>query len=139
MARCGECDARSAAAANQHKQLRSRCASLAGRRFESAGAGSPARRARGSFHGTYSGGRMMNATSIESSKPLESFDGSSLAAVMSTGQLLRAYLIEARFECLRMFRVLGFSIPFLVLPAALYLLFGVVLFGETVRNDPATG
>jgi ABC-2 type transport system permease protein len=82
---------------------------------------------------------MMNATSIESPKPFGSFDGSSLAAVMSTGRLLRAYLVEARFECLRMFRVLGFSIPFLVLPAALYLLFGVVLFGDAVRNDPTTG
>ena len=76
---------------------------------------------------------MMDATLIESPKPFESFDGSSLAAVMSTGRLLRAYLVEARFECLRMFRVLGFSIPFLVLPAALYLLFGVVLFGEPPR------
>ena len=81
----------------------------------------------------------MNATSIESPKPFESFDDSSLAAVMSTGRLLRAYLAEARFECLRMFRVLGFSIPFLVLPAALYLLFGVVLFGDAVRSDPTTG
>jgi len=82
---------------------------------------------------------MMNATSIESPKPFESFDGSSFATVMSTGRLLRAYLVEARFESLRMFRVLGFSIPFLVLPAALYLLFGVVLFGDAVRNDPTTG
>jgi ABC-2 type transport system permease protein len=82
---------------------------------------------------------MMNATPIENSKPFDSFDGSSLARVMSTGRLLGAYLAEARFECLRMFRVLGFSIPFLVLPAALYLLFGVVLFGDAVRNDPTTG
>src|SRR5208282_2619956 len=87
----------------------------------------------------------MNATlfetpnTFESPKPFDKFDESSLAAVMSTGRLLRAYLAEARFECLRMFRVLGFSIPFLVLPAALYLLFGVVLFGDAVRNDPATG
>jgi ABC-2 type transport system permease protein len=38
-----------------------------------------------------------------------------------------------------MFRVLGFSLPFLLLPVALYLLFGVVLFGDAVRTDPATG
>jgi ABC-2 type transport system permease protein len=82
---------------------------------------------------------MMNATSIENPKPFDNFDGSSLAAVMSTGRLLGAYVSEARFESLRMFRVLGFSIPFLVLPAALYLLFGVVLFGDAVRNDPTTG
>jgi ABC-2 type transport system permease protein len=87
----------------------------------------------------------MNATSLqspnafESPKPFDPFDDSPLAGVMTTARLLRAYLAEARFECLRMFRVLGFSLPFLVLPVALYLLFGVVLFGNAVRNDPATG
>jgi ABC-2 type transport system permease protein len=88
---------------------------------------------------------MMNATSIESLKPFDPaksphrFDQSPHSAVMSNARLLRAYLAEARFESLRMFRVLGFSLPFLVLPAALYLLFGVVLFGEAVRNDLAAG
>jgi ABC-2 type transport system permease protein len=80
-----------------------------------------------------------NSTSFESPKPFQPFDGPSLANVMSTGRLLGAYLAETRFECLRMFRVLGFSIPFLVLPVALYLLFGVVLFGDAVRSDPTTG
>jgi ABC-2 type transport system permease protein len=80
-----------------------------------------------------------NPGTFESPKPFRSFDDASLAAVMSTGRLLSAYLAEAKFECLRMFRVLGFSIPFLVLPAALYLLFGVVLFGDAVRNDPTAG
>src|SRR5271167_4769776 len=82
---------------------------------------------------------MMNATSIENPKPFDNFDGSSLARAMPTGRLLRAYLAEARFESLRMFRVLGFSIPFLVLPVALYLLFGVVLFGDAIRKDPVAG
>jgi ABC-2 type transport system permease protein len=94
---------------------------------------------------------MMNATSFENPNPFESrkpfdtaksfnsFDPLPRSAVMSNARLLRAYLSEARFESLRMFRVLGFSLPFLVLPAALYLLFGVVLFGEVVRNDLAAG
>jgi ABC-2 type transport system permease protein len=87
----------------------------------------------------------MNAASFdspnafESPKPFNTLDESSFNAVMSSGRLLRAYLAEAGFESLRMFRVLGFSLPFLILPAALYLLFGVVIFGEAVRNDPATG
>ena len=87
----------------------------------------------------------MNATSLEtpnafgSPKHFDNLGGSSHDAVMSTGRLVRAYLTEARFESLRMFRVLGFSIPFLVLPVALYLLFGVVLFGDAVRSDPAAG
>src|SRR5208282_847683 len=87
----------------------------------------------------------MNATlfetpnTFESPKPFDKFDESSFSAVMSTGRLLRAYLTETRFESLRMFRILGFSLPFLILPVGLYLLFGVVLFGDAVRNDPATG
>ncbi len=87
----------------------------------------------------------MNATSIENPKTLESprpfapIDDSSFADVMSTSRVLRAYFTEARFESLRMFRILGFSLPFLILPAALYLLFGVVLFGDAVRNDLAAG
>ncbi len=87
----------------------------------------------------------MNATSFENPNSFDSPESfhsvgeSPVSAVMSSARLLRAYLTEARFESLRMFRVLGFSIPFLVLPAALYLLFAVVLFGDAVRNDPAAG
>jgi ABC-2 type transport system permease protein len=80
-----------------------------------------------------------NPKAFESPKPFSAFDESSFDAVMSSGRLLRAYMAEAGFESLRMFRVLGFSLPFLILPAALYLLFVVVIFGEAVRNDPATG
>jgi ABC-2 type transport system permease protein len=80
-----------------------------------------------------------NPNAFESPKPFDYFDDSPLAGVMPTGRLLRAYLTETRFESLRMFRVLGFSVPFLVLPAALYLLFGVLLFGDAVRSDPTTG
>jgi ABC-2 type transport system permease protein len=81
----------------------------------------------------------MNATSFENSKQFDQLNDSSLTCAMSSARLLRAYLTEARFESLRMFRILGFSLPFLVLPAALYLLFGVVIFGDAIRNDPATG
>jgi ABC-2 type transport system permease protein len=86
-----------------------------------------------------------NPNSFESPKPIDSphsFNDSGespVSAAMSKARLLRAYLTEAKFESLRMFRVLGFSLPFLILPAALYLLFGVVLFGDAVRNDPAAG
>jgi ABC-2 type transport system permease protein len=61
------------------------------------------------------------------------------APVMPGRRLLRAYLVEARYEFLRMMRVLSFSIPFLVLPAGLFLLFGVLMFGDEVRKDPAIG
>jgi ABC-2 type transport system permease protein len=57
-------------------------------------------------------------------------------AEMPGSRLLRAYLTEAKYESVRMLRMPGFSIPFLLLPAALYLLFGVVLFGEALRGDP---
>jgi ABC-2 type transport system permease protein len=81
----------------------------------------------------------MNATSFENPNAFTTSGEAALRALMPSGRLLRAYLTEARFESLRMFRVLGFSLPFLVLPVALYLLFGVVLFGDAVRNDPAAG
>lgn len=58
---------------------------------------------------------------------------------MSTGKLLRAYLIEAKYECLRMLRTPAFAIPFLGLPALLYLLFAVVLFGDSLRMDVRAG
>jgi ABC-2 type transport system permease protein len=51
----------------------------------------------------------------------------------------RAYLVETRYECLRMLRAPGFAIPFLGLPVLLYLLFAVVLFGDAVRADPGAG
>ena len=74
-----------------------------------------------------------------STTAFEAIQESSFPAVMSPGRLFRAYFTEARFESLRMFRVLGFSIPFLILPVALYLLFGVVLFGDAIRKDPVAG
>lgn len=53
--------------------------------------------------------------------------------------LWRAYAIEAKFESLRMLRAPAFAGPFLVLPAALYLLFGVLLFGSQIAKDPKAG
>jgi ABC-2 type transport system permease protein len=55
---------------------------------------------------------------------------------MSNGRLLRAYLTEAKYECIRMLRSPAFAGPFLGLPVALYLLFGVLLFGDALRKDP---
>jgi len=50
----------------------------------------------------------------------------------------RAYAVEAKFESLRMLRAPAFAGPFLLLPAALYLLFAVVLFGPALAKDPKT-
>jgi ABC-2 type transport system permease protein len=50
----------------------------------------------------------------------------------------RAYAIEAKYESLRMLRAPAFAGPFLLLPAGLYLLFGVLLFGSEVAKDPKT-
>jgi ABC-2 type transport system permease protein len=58
---------------------------------------------------------------------------------MSRGRLLGAYLAEARYETLRLLRTPAFAIPFLGLPALLYLLFAVVIFGPAVGKDPHTG
>jgi ABC-2 type transport system permease protein len=39
----------------------------------------------------------------------------------------RAYLAEAKYECIRALRAPGFSVPTLLLPAAFYLFFGVLI------------
>lgn len=52
---------------------------------------------------------------------------------------LRAYVMEAKYECIRMLRVPGFAGPFLALPVALYLLFAVLLYGAAIAKDPKAG
>jgi len=58
--------------------------------------------------------------------------------IMPTGRLWRAYWMEAKYESLRMLRAPGFAGPFLGLPVLLYLLFAVLLYGDTVSKDPKT-
>lgn len=49
---------------------------------------------------------------------------------------LRAYVLEGKYELLRMLRTPAFAGPFLVLPVALYLMFAVLLFGAQIGKDP---
>ena len=58
------------------------------------------------------------------------------AVPMSTGRLLRAYGTEAKYECIRLLRSPAFAGPFLGLPVLLYLLFGVLLYGDALAKDP---
>jgi ABC-2 type transport system permease protein len=58
------------------------------------------------------------------------------AVPMSTGRLLRAYWTEAKYECIRLLRSPAFAGPFLGLPVLLYLLFGVLLYGDALAKDP---
>lgn len=46
------------------------------------------------------------------------------------------YVTEAKYESLRMLRSPSFAVPFLMIPAMVYLLMGVVFFGQALRNDP---
>jgi len=55
---------------------------------------------------------------------------------MPSNRVRRAYAIEAKFESLRMLRSPAFAGPFLLLPAGLFLLFGVLLFGAELAKDP---
>jgi ABC-2 type transport system permease protein len=59
------------------------------------------------------------------------------AVEMSSARLWRAYLTETRYECLRALRAPAFSIPFLLLPLVLYMLFGVFLAGSMSHGDQA--
>lgn len=51
------------------------------------------------------------------------------------GRLLRAYLMEAKLETLGALRTTGFAIPFVVVPVAIYVLFGVVINGNAGSNS----
>jgi len=55
---------------------------------------------------------------------------------MTPGRVRRAYVIEAKYECLRMLRAPAFAVPFLLLPAGLYVMFGALLFGSAMAKDP---
>jgi ABC-2 type transport system permease protein len=46
------------------------------------------------------------------------------------GRLLRAYLHEAKMETVAALRTPGFALPFIAVPVAIYLFFGVVINGD---------
>lgn len=61
------------------------------------------------------------------------------SSAMSRMRVLRAYWIEAKYEFLHMLRAPVFVIPFLVLPPAIYLFFGVLIAGQQTHANPAIG
>jgi ABC-2 type transport system permease protein len=67
----------------------------------------------------------MNATTV-----MDLSGDLSRAAAMPPGRLFRAYFTEAKYESIRMLRMLGFALPFLVIPVALYLFVGLFLGKE---------
>ena len=56
---------------------------------------------------------------------------------VDAARTLRAYAMEAKYEFVRILRLPGFVLPFLLIPVALYLFFGIVLSGGA--KDPKTG
>jgi ABC-2 type transport system permease protein len=58
------------------------------------------------------------------------------SATMPSRRILGAYLAEAKYECIRAMRTPAFAIPFLLLPIALYVLFGILLAGSMSHGDP---
>jgi ABC-2 type transport system permease protein len=75
----------------------------------------------------------MSATAIQSGATFPH------TTTMPPARQLRAYYTETKYECIRMLRTPGFSIPFLGIPVLLFLLFDVLLFGSATRNDPDAG
>ncbi len=57
-------------------------------------------------------------------------------ASMPSGRLLNAYWTETYCEFLRLLRTPGLVIPFLIVPLAAYLLFGVMIASEAIEKDP---
>ncbi len=62
------------------------------------------------------------------------------SAVLPMRRLLRAYLSEAHYETLNSLRTPAFAIPFLILPLAIYLMFGVLMSGgESTTSEYGPG
>jgi ABC-2 type transport system permease protein len=57
-------------------------------------------------------------------------------APLSWRKVLAAYLAEAGYDLLGALRTAGFALPFLLMPVAIYLLFGVVIAGGQAAGDP---
>src|SRR5262245_27777796 len=53
------------------------------------------------------------------------------APTMRLGRVLHAYVVESKYQFLQMLRAPAFAFPFLVLPAVLYGLFGVLFAGSS--------
>lgn len=58
-----------------------------------------------------------------------------LAHAMPMGRILRAYAMESRYDVINGLRTIGASVPFIVLPFAVYLLFGVIMFTPAAEAD----
>lgn len=63
--------------------------------------------------------------------------GAGPVEAMPIGRVFRAYASEVRHELLRMLRMPGFSVPFLLLPVPIYFFFGVILAGAAIAEKPA--
>ena len=79
----------------------------------------------------------MSATSLSLPPTMPPAMPHAISTEMSGTKLWRAYATEIKFECLRALRAPAFSIPFLLLPIVLYILFGVLLAGSMSHGDPA--
>lgn len=66
--------------------------------------------------------------------PLEGVVDIARPAPMSTWRVIRAYLVEAKYETIRLLREPSFAVTFLVLPLIFYLFFGVALID--LRGNP---
>jgi len=66
-----------------------------------------------------------------STTPTSAFD----RAPLPIGRMLRAYLMEAKLETIGALRTVGFALPFVVVPVAIYVLFGVVINGNAAGNN----
>lgn len=56
-------------------------------------------------------------------------------APLPLDRVLRAYFVEAKLETVAALRSAGFALPFLLVPVAIYFLFGVVISGKAAENS----
>jgi len=59
-----------------------------------------------------------------------------LHAPLPLARLVRAYLLEARYETLAALRTTGYAVPFIAAPVAIYVMFGLVINGNAGAHSP---
>ena len=58
------------------------------------------------------------------------------APSLPMGRVVRAYLENARYETVSALRNAGFAPPFVLVPVAIYVLFGIVISGNAAQHSP---
>lgn len=81
-------------------------------------------------------GPINQSTAMNTMTPSSTPSNFMTSSFMTTGRTLRAYLIEAKYELLRMIRTPAYAFPALLIPVLLYTLIGIFVIKPGAGVDP---